>query len=357
MTLDDLRRNRNLLFWALHTLGWSAYLITQYLGALLYEKPTSYIKVVFAAAAGGFVLSAPLRYLYRWLWKQRPAVIVPSVLLAAWVTALCWRVIINSSYMHWVESEKMAGEPWYGIFVGTLSSTYLLLCWSGLYFGIKYYETLQSQRESVLRASALAQEAQVKMLRYQLNPHFLFNTLNAISTLILDGQGKVANQAVGRLSDFLRYTLDQDPMKKVTLRHELDALNLYLGIEQLRFGDRLRLEFDIDERVTSALVPSLILQPLVENALKYAVAPREEGGRLRIEAREVDGRLRLVVQDDGPGLPVGVELGAGRGVGFRNTRERLAVLYGEQQQIAVRFSRPGLRLEITLPLELATQPT
>ena len=357
MTLDDLRRNRNLLFWALHTLGWSAYLITQYLGALLYEKPTSYIKVVFAAAAGGFVLSAPLRYLYRWLWKQRPAVIVPSVLLAGWVTALCWRVIINSSYMHWVESEKMADEPWYGIFVGTLSSTYLLLCWSGLYFGIKYYETLQSQRESVLRASALAQEAQVKMLRYQLNPHFLFNTLNAISTLILDGQGKVANQAVGRLSDFLRYTLDQDPMKKVTLRHELDALNLYLGIEQLRFGDRLRLEFDIDERVTSALVPSLILQPLVENALKYAVAPREEGGRLRIEAREVDGRLRLVVQDDGPGLPVGVELGAGRGVGFRNTRERLAVLYGEQQQIAVRFSRPGLRLEITLPLELATQPT
>ena len=91
----------------------------------------------------------------------------------------------------------MKGEPWYAIFYGTLSSTYLLLCWSALYFGIKYYETLQAQRETALRASALAQEAQVKMLRYQLNPHFLFNTLNAISTLILDGQGKIANQAVG----------------------------------------------------------------------------------------------------------------------------------------------------------------
>lgn len=357
MTLDDLRRNRNLLFWALHTLGWSAYLITQYLGAVLYEKPTAYIKVVVAAAAGGFVLSAPLRYLYRWLWQQRPSVIVPAVLVTSWVTALCWRVVINSAYMHWVEDMDWGKEPWYGIFVGTLSSTYLLLCWSILYFGIKYYEMLQAQRESMLRASALAQEAQVKMLRYQLNPHFLFNTLNAISTLILDNQGRIANQAVGRLSDFLRYTLDQDPMKKVTLRHELDALNLYLGIEQLRFGDRLRLEFDVDERVTAALVPSLVLQPLVENSLKYAVAPREEGGRLRIEAHEVDGRLRLVVQDDGPGLPVGIELGQGRGVGFRNTRERLAVLYGEQQQIAVRFSRPGLRLEILLPLELATQPT
>jgi two-component system LytT family sensor kinase len=357
VTLDDLRRNRNQLFWALHTLGWSAYLITQYLGALLYEKPTSYIKVVLAAAGSGFLLSAPLRYLYRRLAGQRLVVLVPIVLFTCWAVALAWRVIINSSYVHFVGDEWMAGEPWYGIFAGTLSSTYLLVCWSGLYFGIKYYEALQEQRETMLRASALAQEAQVKMLRYQLNPHFLFNTLNAISTLVLDNQGKVANLALSRLSDFLRYTLDQDPMKKVTLRHELDALNLYLGIEQLRFGDRLRLEYDIDEGVLQALVPSLVLQPLVENSLKYAVAPREEGGRLRIEAREEQGRLRLVVQDDGPGLPVGVELGAGRGVGFRNTRERLAVLYGDQQKLAVRFSRPGLRLEITLPFERASQPT
>jgi LytS/YehU family sensor histidine kinase len=301
-------------------------------------------------------LSAPLRYLYRWLWGQRPAVIIPGVLFASWVTALAWRACINYSYARFVE-DWLSKEPWHAIFSGTLHSTYLLACWSGLYFGIKYYEMLQRQRETMLQAAALAQEAQVKMLRYQLNPHFLFNTLNAISTLILDGQGRVANQAVGRLSDFLRYTLDQDPMKKVTLRQELDALNLYLGIEQLRFGDRLRLEYDVDETVGSALVPSLVLQPLVENSLKYAVAPREEGGRLRIEAREQDLRLLLVVQDDGPGLPVGVELGAGRGVGFRNTRERLSVLYGAQQKLAVRFSRPGLRLEITLPLERATQPT
>jgi signal transduction histidine kinase len=355
VTLDDLRRNRNLLFWGLHTLGWSAYLITQYMGALLYAKPASYIKVVLVAAASGFLLSAPLRYVYRWLWSGRPLVIVPAVLLAAWLTALAWRVVINASYGYFV-GDWMAGEPWYAYFAGALSSTYLLLCWSGLYFGIRYYETLQKQREEALEASALAQEAQVKMLRYQLNPHFLFNTLNAISTLILDGQGKVANEAIGRLSEFLRHTLDQDPMKKVTLRRELEALNLYLGIEQLRFGDRLRLEFEIDEAALPALVPSLILQPLVENSLKYAVAPREEGGRLRIIAQCEDDRLKLVVADDGPGLPVGVELGEGRGVGFRNTRERLAALYGEHQKLAVRFARPGLRLEITLPFERSVAP-
>jgi LytS/YehU family sensor histidine kinase len=194
------------------------------------------------------------------------------------------------------------------------------------------------------------------MLRYQLNPHFLFNTLNAISTLVLDGQNRTANLAVSRLSEFLRYTLDQDPMKKVTLRQELDALNLYLGIEQLRFGGRLRLEFDVDEAALPALVPSLVLQPLVENSLKHGIAPREEGGRLRIEAHTDDRKLKLVVQDDGPGLPVGVNLGEGRGVGFRNTRERLAVLYGEHQKLAVRFSRPGLRIEIELPFERAVQP-
>ena len=355
MTLEDLRRNRNLLFWGLHTLGWSAYLITQYMGALLYERPSSYIKVIVAAAASGFLFSAPLRLVYRRLTGQPLTVLIPAVLLCSWLTALAWRVAINVSYGYFV-GDWMEKEPWYSFFSGALSSTYLLVCWSGLYFGIRYYETLQRQREEALRAVALAQEAQVKMLRYQLNPHFLFNTLNAISTLVLDGQGKVANQAIGRLSEFLRCTLDQDPMKRVTLRQELEALNLYLGIEQLRFGERLRLEFEVDDDANGALVPSLILQPLVENSLKYAVAPREEGGRLRIIAKREGEDLRLVVADDGPGLPVGVELGTGRGVGFRNTRERLQALYGEHQALAVRFARPGLRVEISLPFEQAVEP-
>jgi two-component system LytT family sensor kinase len=353
MNLDLLRGNRGLLFWGLHTLGWSAYGFAQFVGSAVYGKEPGYVQVIAIAAASGFVLSAPLRWLYRWLWTAGPRAMVIGSAVACWVVALGWRAIINTAYMQIVKPDwaaEHAPQP-LEIFVGTLSSMALLLCWTGLYYGVKFYERLQLEREATLKQSALAQEAQLKMLRYQLNPHFLFNTLNAISTLVLDGQNRTANLAVSRLSEFLRYTLDQDPMKKVTLRQELDALNLYLGIEKLRFGDRLRLEFDVDERAESALVPSLLLQPLVENAMKYAIAPREQGGSVTIIAGIEGAGLRLAVVDDGPGLPPGMATSNGRGVGLRNTRERLKVLYGDAHTVEVADAGPGLRVEMRLPLE------
>jgi two-component system LytT family sensor kinase len=156
-----------------------------------------------------------------------------------------------------------------------------------------------------------------------------------------------------RLSEFLRYTLDQDPMKKVTLRQEIEAMNLYLTTEKLRFGDRLRLEFAIEERALEALVPSLLLQPLIENAVKYAVSPSEKGGAVRVEGRVRGSMLELVVADDGPGLNTGAAPGAGRGVGLRNTRERLSVLYDDNHRFATIDNKPGLRIELGLPLEMA----
>jgi LytS/YehU family sensor histidine kinase len=354
MNLDLLRGNRNLLFWGLHTLGWTAYGFAQFVGSAVYGKEPGYVQVIAIAAASGFLLSAPLRWVYRRLGSAGPRAMLIGSPIACWLVALAWRAIINTAYMQIVKPDWASGhdpQP-LEIFVGTLSSMAVLLCWTGLYYGIKFYERLQLEREATLKQSALAQEAQLKMLRYQLNPHFLFNTLNAISTLVLDGQNRTANLAVSRLSEFLRYTLDQDPMKKVTLRQELDALNLYLGIEKLRFGDRLRLEFDVDERAESALVPSLLLQPLVENAMKYAIAPREQGGSVTIIAGIEGRQLRLAVADDGPGLPPAVANANGRGVGLRNTRERLKVLYGDGHSIEVQDASPGLSVEMRLPLEV-----
>jgi len=353
LTLDQLRSNRNMFFWSLHTAGWGAYAISQYFGALLYEKPSSYEEVILVAAVAGFILSAPMRFIYRRLWGRSPRVYFFGVLITCYITALALRTVINLAYVRLVEPEWQF-KTLFEVFGGAMSMMYLLLCWSALYFGIKYYEMQQSQQAAALKAAALAQEAQLKMLRYQLNPHFLFNTLNAISTLILDNQNRTANHAVTRLSEFLRYTLDQDPMKKVTLRQEIEALDLYLGTERLRFGERLRLEYAIDGPALDALVPSLLLQPLLENALKYAVSAREQGGSIRIEGRTRGSMLEVSVIDDGPGLREGVPTGERRGVGLRNTRERLAVLYGENHRFAVLNSHPGLRIDMALPLETAS---
>jgi two-component system LytT family sensor kinase len=353
-----LLKNREALFWTLHIGGWLAYAISQYLGTLLYEhkyeRMEGYGKVIAIAAVSGYQLSLELRYVFRRLWLLSPQVMVFGALLSCYAFALIWRVIINSAYLQYTsDSMDWVMKSPLEFFSNAMASTYLLLCWTGLYFGFKYYDSLQKQREATLRAASLAQEAQLKMLRYQLNPHFLFNTLNAISTLILDSENRIANQAVMRLSEFLRYTLDQDPMKKVTLRQEIEAMNLYLTTEKLRFGDRLRLEFSVEERALEALVPSLLLQPLIENAVKYAVSPAEQGGSIRVEGRVRGTMLELAVADDGPGLSTGAAPGAGRGVGLRNTRERLAVLYDDNHRFAAIDNKPGLRIELGLPLEMS----
>jgi LytS/YehU family sensor histidine kinase len=247
-------------------------------------------------------------------------------------------------------THNVLGYLWY-----YLSTLYLLLSWSGLYFGIKFARQLQEQKEAALKANAMAHEAQLKMLRYQLNPHFLFNTLNAISTLVLDGRADTANRMVGSLSAFLRYSLDSDPVQRVTLAQEIDALNLYLGIEQLRFGERLQVQMDIETAARDALVPSLILQPLIENAVKHALAKREEGGRIEVEARRDGGMLDIHLRDDGPGCSEADSARPNhRGVGLVNTRERLRVLYGERGQFSIDNRLPhGADAHIRLPFEIA----
>jgi len=355
---DPLRTNREAVFWTLQIGGWLAFVATQYLSSWLFgktEEMPNFGLVIALAGVTGFLLSLQLRYIYRRLWTSLPTLGTVFVALAcSYLAALVWRIIINSAYILWVDThwEWVLTSP-LEIFGGAVQSTYLLVCWSAIYFGVKYYESMLVEREKTLRAAALAQEAQLKMLRYQLNPHFLFNTLNAISTLILDDQNRTANQTVMRLSEFLRYTLDQDPMKKVTLRQEIEAMNLYLTTEKLRFGERLKLEYAVEDTALEALVPSLLLQPLIENAVKYAVSPSERGGTIRVEGRARGVMLELAVSDDGPGINTGAAPGAGRGVGLRNTRERLSVLYEDRHRFVTLDNKPGLRIEMGLPLEVA----
>lgn len=351
------RLSRTQRFWALHLGGWAGYAVLSYLTGLAHGKPDYYWRVVVPTAIGGCILTWGLRYILRAAWSLPPPALV---LVVIWpiigVSALMGVVFVWSLSWGYCLDCRPNSVLGYLAYVG--SYIWLVMAWAALYFAIKKHEESKFEAERALRAIASAHEAQLKMLRYQLNPHFLFNTLNAISTLILDSEGTTANRMVTRLSAFLRHSLDSDPMQRVTLRQELDALALYLEIEQLRFEDRLVVEFDIADDVEHALLPSLLLQPLIENAIKYAVAPRVEGGHIRIAARRQSSVLEVTLADDGPGCHDANGRSAnGHGVGLANTRERMRVLYGERQSVQVlNPEQGGCTIVLRLPYEVQKPP-
>jgi LytS/YehU family sensor histidine kinase len=204
------------------------------------------------------------------------------------------------------------------------------------------------------------------MLRYQLNPHFLFNTLNSISTLVLLKQTEPANAMLTRLSSFLRHTLVTQPGGKVSVAQEVETLKLYLDIERMRFEDRLRTVFKVEPAAANATIPSLLLQPLVENAIKYAVSPQEDGARISLTAQVIGNRLRVTVADTGPGLQadgparMSDQIPASRtstGVGLANIRDRLAQAYAEDHRFEI-LTPPegGFTVIIEMPYEVYQEP-
>ena len=190
------------------------------------------------------------------------------------------------------------------------------------------------------------------MLRYQLNPHFLFNTLNSISTLVLLKQTERANAMLARLSSFLRYTLANEPTAKVTLAQEVETLKLYLEIEKMRFEDRLRPKFRIDAATICARLPSLLLQPLIENAIKYAVTPSETGADIWISASLEGSRVRIEVADNGSGGADALVATQSTGVGLANTKDRLAQAYGQAHSFTTRTNEHGgFSVTVEIPLD------
>ncbi len=215
-----------------------------------------------------------------------------------------------------------------------------------------YHFQSMAQARAVARAQSLAYDAQLKMLHYQINPHFLFNTLNAISTLVLEKRNEQAESMLLKLAGFLRYSLDRQPTELAALSAELEAQRKYLEIERTRFDDKLKVSFSIEPGLESVPLPSLILQPIMENAIKYAISPRTEGGSIDVSAFRDGDMLRIRIDDDGPGLPPEGDPRRRRGVGLANARERLELIYGERAGLSAQNREPnGCRVEIWLPLE------
>lgn len=357
--------NKNRAFWNLQLIGWGSAFLLRALSALANGQPLDLLAVILVTTITGFSISLILAVIYRKLISQQPVV--------TWgmsVVVLLVAVVIHATIDAWVQ----------GIYyVGTRETTFaqrfiglsyipltLLGGWSALYYAINFFLTVEEQADRLERLEAQATSAQLAMLRYQLNPHFLFNTLNSISTLVLLKQTEPANAMLTRLSGFLRHTLVAEPGAQVTLAQEIETLQLYLDIERMRFERRLRTQFRIEERALLALLPSMLLQPLVENAIKYAVSPQEEGARITLSARVIGATLRITVEDTGPGLKGPQQVGlrelarrmgghnASTGVGLANIRGRLRQAYGDNHRFETR-SNPGggFTVLIEIPFETA----
>jgi signal transduction histidine kinase len=228
------------------------------------------------------------------------------------------------------------------------------------WFLVGISHALAYRRESDERAITAANlqarlaEANLETLQRQLHPHFLFNTLHTISALI-HRNADAADAMLTRLSDLLRLTLNRVRVRQLPLKEEIDFIQKYLEIEQARYGERLRVIFDVDPTVLDAAVPSLVLQPLVENALRHGIGPKVGGGRIDIIASRDEDRLCLVVRDDGYGVPMHELHALNEGVGVSNTRSRLHHLYGDQHRFEFRTPRTG-GLEVTVAIPLVLLP-
>lgn len=236
--------------------------------------------------------------------------------------------------------EEMAAVPVWGLilFVSTWQLTINLLSYAAILGGSYAIDFYRRYQERELAASRLSQQlanAQLQALRMQLNPHFLFNAMNTVAMMVRKQENDAAVRTLAELSDLLRYVLEDTRSHEVPLRQELDFVRQYLALEQVRFHDRLNVRIDAPEDTLDARVPNLLLQPLVENAIRHGIARSAAASTVEIIVRRANGQLAIEVLDDGPGLP-NIPTTAGGGLGIHNTQERLKQMYGDQQEFHLR---------------------
>ena len=242
---------------------------------------------------------------------------------------------------YWIgRAIPMLAVQWPGI-LDTLP-TNALVYWLilGVGYALDYYRRFRDRELKAAQLESRLARAQLDVLRMQLHPHFLFNTLHTVSVLVREGDNDTADRVISRLSELLRLSIDLEATNEVPLSRELEILSSYLDIQQTRFQERLRVSVDVDADARDGLVPTLILQPLVENSIRHGIGHRETGGRVDIVGRRVGDRLDMTIRDDGPGMTTSAPNGSG-GVGLANTRARLEQLYGADHRFECRNETAG----------------
>jgi signal transduction histidine kinase len=342
--------DKNRAFWVLQSVGWIGYFFLRSMSGFANSMGWMWIVHTLLLTATGYSLTLLMASLFRRLIAMKPILTLMLSLLAVALASIAFCVIETWSYATFLEPDtRPAGFQYMGAILLNFS---ILAAWSAMYYGINYFLLLEEQIDQRERLEGQASSAQLAMLRYQLNPHFLFNTLNSISTLVLLKQTERANAMLARLSSFLRYTLANEPTAQVTLAQEVETLKLYLEIEKMRFEDRLRPHFKIESETIGARLPSLLLQPLIENAIKYAVTPSESGADIWLTARQQGGQVVIEVADNGTGEGAGIAATSSTGVGLANIRDRLVQAYGPAHSFDTRKNeRGGFSVILAIPFD------
>lgn len=322
-------RRRKSNFWLLQIGGWTIYGLATAISYIPFRHIREQVDYRIAFLCTTFLASFVVHILCRSLWRRSiplASAMFYSVLLSYGLGVLCTAL---SAVMALHFSGDTAPLSWSMVAARAFEAAIVLIAWSALYFGIKHYVTVEEQKAKLLASEATAREAQLQALRYQLQPHFLFNTLNAISSLVVSRQPELATEMIAKLAGLLRSSLSLPEAHAVTLREELALTEEYLSIEQVRFGPRLTVMLSISPEAYEAQVPRFLLQPLVENAIRHGISRCPDGGEIAIRASTTRGHLQIEVEND---RQVGTARSSdeqGHGLGLANTQTRLEKLYGE----------------------------
>ncbi len=346
---QKLYEDRERLFWTLHIGGWLGFALVYYVGSFLHDMRPVWVFIILLNATAGWLLSIPLRYAFRKVSSLYPPVMLLVVLLCCYAVALLWTVMKN---LHYWELYKFGYRPedWYYYFKGSLNSFFILMCWSGLYYGIKNYQLLQKEKQNALKSSAMAHQAHIKMLRYQLNPHFLFNTLNNLYALTL-AKSDVAPAVVMKLSDMLDYILYQCNEPTVTMQQEVDLIQSYIDLEKLRHGARLQVTFQSELDNPNTSIAPLILLSLVENAFKHGAHHRIQQPMIDIYLRVADRELYMMVENTKvPQQFMEGIISANQGIGKVNLQRQLTLNYYKLHHLTIEDTEEIYRVTLTINL-------
>lgn len=294
----------------------------------------------------------PLSLVQRAMWRRGVAarVSVPLLLLGTYLASVINNALAQAAAVHW---GLVPGYEFRRIFTGLDGCWLALITFCAIHTLLHHYDALQRAHRREAEATALAREAELRALQYQLHPHFLFNTLNSISALVTDGRGSDATRMLARLGDLLRATLERSGTHEVTLAEELSLTEHYLDIEKARLGRRLQVNLRVGPGVLQALIPPLLLQPLVENAIRHGIAPRVAGGSINLHLDGEGEVLAIELHNDGVATPEDDHPRRSTAIGLSNVQQRLATLYPGRYSLDVIKAPDGAcTVRITLPLRL-----